>query len=70
MAKRGFLERHGVVRNAIREDLLFFGIPPLLVFTAGLVVSGRDGYDGLTSTIWGMVKNPEKSTSKLIPFIY
>lgn len=39
MAKRGFLTRHGIVRNAIREDMLYFGLPALFVFTAGLVVS-------------------------------
>jgi protein-S-isoprenylcysteine O-methyltransferase Ste14 len=42
MAKRGFLARHGIVRNAIREDMLYFALPGLLVFTAGLVVCGCD----------------------------
>jgi hypothetical protein len=53
--KRGFLERHGVVRNAIREDLLLFAILGISVFTLGLVVSA------MTYT---------EATSKLIPFIY
>ena len=44
MAKGGFLARHGIVRNAIREDMLYFALPGLLVFTAGLVVS-RVGCD-------------------------
>jgi len=59
MAKRGFLTRHQIVRNAIREDVLYFAIPALLVFTAGLVVSGRDGYDGLVAKIWELVSQPE-----------
>ena len=42
MAKRGFLTRHRIVRNAIREDVLYFALPALLVFTAGLVVSAWD----------------------------
>ncbi len=42
MAKDGFLARHGIVRNAIREDMLYFALPGLLVFTAGLVVSASD----------------------------
>jgi protein-S-isoprenylcysteine O-methyltransferase Ste14 len=42
MVKRGFLERHGIVRNAIREDMLYFALPALLFFTAGLVVSAWD----------------------------
>ncbi len=42
MAKRGFLKRHGIVRNAIREDMLYFAIPALFVFSAGMVVSAWD----------------------------
>jgi len=42
MAKRGFLARHGIVRNAIREDMLYFALPGLFVFTAGLVVCVGD----------------------------
>ncbi len=38
----GYLTKRGIVRNAIREDVLYFAIPALLVFTAGLVVSARD----------------------------
>jgi len=56
MAKRGFLSKHGIVRNAIREDVLFFAIPAVLVFFVGLVVSARDGYDGLVVTIWDLVR--------------
>ena len=43
------------MRNAIRKDLLFFALPAIVVFTAGLIVSGRDGYDGLVETIWDLV---------------
>jgi len=42
MAKRGFLARHGIVRNAIREDVLFFFLPWILVMFAGMVVSAWD----------------------------
>ena len=58
MAKRGFLSRHGIVRNAIRKDVLFFGLPALLVFFFGLVVSARDGYDGLVAAIWDLARHP------------
>jgi len=58
MAKRGFLERHRIVRNAIREDLLYFALPAFLVFFAGLVVSAWDGYDGLVAKIWELVRQP------------
>ncbi len=56
MVKRGFLSRHRIVRNAIRKDLLFFALPAIVVFTAGLAVSARDGYDGLVETIWDLVR--------------
>ena len=39
MAKRGFLARHDIVRNAIREDLLYFAIPAVFVLFAGMGVS-------------------------------
>ncbi len=58
MAKRWFLTRHGIVRNAIREDVLFFAIPAILVWSAVLVISAWDGYDGLVGTIWDLVRHP------------
>ncbi len=60
MAKRGYLSRHGIVRNEIKKDILIFGIPAFTVFLLGLIVSGRDGYDGLVETIWALVKDPQK----------
>ena len=59
MAMHDFLRRHRIVRNAIRKDLLFFGIPAILVFFSGLILSARDGYDGLLTTIWDLVRHPE-----------
>ena len=59
MAKRGYLERHKIVRSAIKKDMLFFCIPALAVFFAGLVVSGRDGYDGLLRAIWKVIRDPQ-----------
>ena len=59
MTIRGFLSRHGIVRNAIKKDILFFGIPAFTVFLLGLIVSGRDGYDGLVEAIWELVKDPQ-----------
>jgi protein-S-isoprenylcysteine O-methyltransferase Ste14 len=47
-------------RQAIRRDLLFFAVPALIVFAAGLVVSGQDGYDGLVDTLWRVVRSPEQ----------
>ncbi|MFQ5530778.1 MAG: methyltransferase family protein [Gemmatimonadota bacterium] len=59
MTEPGFLSRHGIKRNAIREDLLFFGLPGIVVLLAGLVVSGRDGYDGLVEALWDLVRHPQ-----------
>ena len=42
MAKRRFLKRHGIVRNAIKEDLRYFAIPWILVMYAGFGVSAWD----------------------------
>jgi len=58
MAKRGFPARHGIVRNTIKDDVLYFALPAVLVFYAGLVVSARDGYDGLVAKIWELVSQP------------
>jgi len=42
MARRGFLARHRIVRNAIREDVLCFAIPAVFVLSAGMGVSAWD----------------------------
>lgn len=42
MAKRGFLTRHRIVRNAIREDVLCFALPWIFVLSAGMGVSAWD----------------------------
>jgi hypothetical protein len=34
MPKPSFNERHQFIRNAIKEDLLQFALPALLIFTA------------------------------------
>ena len=60
MTKRGFLKRHGIVRNAIRKDILYFAIPALLIFTAGLVLSYRalDDRSGVVPALWNLVRQP------------
>jgi protein-S-isoprenylcysteine O-methyltransferase Ste14 len=39
MPKPGFNEKHQISRNAIKEDLLQFALPALLIFTVGLFVT-------------------------------
>jgi protein-S-isoprenylcysteine O-methyltransferase Ste14 len=45
MTKRGFLARHGIVRNAIRADMLYFALPAILVLSAGTGV-----------TVWDLIR--------------
>ena len=42
MPKRGFLARQGIVRNAIREDVLYFALPAIFVLIAGMGISAWD----------------------------
>lgn len=58
MAKRDFLRRHRIARSAIREDLLYFALPALLIFTTGLVVSAWDGWVDLLPTLWDLIQQP------------
>jgi len=59
MAKNGFLKRHGIVRNAIRKDMLYFALPGITVFIIELAFcNARDGLSGFWGTIWGLVKQP------------
>lgn len=70
MAKRGFKTRHRFVRNNIREDILYFALPAILVYAAGLVVSVNDGWDGLFVTLWALIRQPgsifELSAQKIV----
>ncbi len=63
MANNGFLKRHGIVRNAIKKDLLFFGIPAITVFSIGLAFCASAGTKaGLTNfwgIVWGLIKHPQ-----------
>ena len=42
MAKRGFLKRHGIVRNAIRKDIPYFFLPWLTVLCIEALFCTRD----------------------------
>jgi protein-S-isoprenylcysteine O-methyltransferase Ste14 len=59
MAKNGFLKRHGIVRNVIRKDMLYFFLPWLTVFYIELLFCVRDGFSGFWGTIWRLVKQPQ-----------
>jgi protein-S-isoprenylcysteine O-methyltransferase Ste14 len=63
MVKNGFLKRHGIVRNAIKKDILQFALPAIIVFSIGIVFCARDaernGLSNFWGTIWGLVKQPQ-----------
>ena len=58
MEKNGFLKRHGIVRNAIRKDLLQFAIPAIIIFFMELIFCA-DSLTGIWGTIWGPDKQPQ-----------
>ena len=59
MAKDGFLKRHGIVRNAIRKDILQFALPGITVLSLGLFFCARDGLSGFWGIIWELIKHPQ-----------
>lgn len=58
MAKRGFLAKYHIERNAIKQDLFYFAIPAIIIFSTGMVVSTGDGFDGLVSKIMELERQP------------
>ena len=58
MAKRGFLARHGIARNAIRKDILQFAIPAIIIFFMELIFYA-DSLTGFWGTISGLDKQPQ-----------
>jgi hypothetical protein len=52
MAKRGILKRLGIVRNVIKEDILCFAVPAMIVFYLEVRFCARDGLNGLWGTMW------------------
>ena len=63
MAKEGFLKRHGIVRNAIRKDLLYFALPGMTVFIIELIfcasAGARNGLSGFWGNLWELIKQPQ-----------
>ena len=59
MAKNSYFEKHQIVNSAMKKDLLFFGLPTFCLLVLGLTVSGRDGYDGMVETLFGLIIHPQ-----------
>lgn len=60
MAVRRFPAKHGIVivRDAMRQDLLFFAIPAFVVWVVAVVVTFRGGNRGLWGTVGEMFTQP------------
>ncbi|MHC4995901.1 MAG: methyltransferase family protein [Planctomycetota bacterium] len=57
MARNGFLKKRGIVRNAIRRDMLQFAIPGMTVFIIELNFCGS-GLSGFWRTVWTLITQP------------
>ncbi len=55
MTKSRFHKKHGIVRSAIKEDILFFGIPALTVFATVLIFCAAAGAEAGLTNFWGTV---------------
>jgi protein-S-isoprenylcysteine O-methyltransferase Ste14 len=60
VSKRTFLQKHGIVRSAIRKDLIFFAIPAILVFFVGMLVSTLHWWVRMTAILKNSLKHPER----------
>jgi len=58
MPKRGFLAGHGIVRSAIKKDILQFAIPAIIIFFIELRFCGL-ALSGCWGTVWSLVKQPQ-----------
>ena len=59
MVHRGFLKKHGIVRNAIKKDLIQFAIPGLIIFGIEIYFCARDGLTGFWGSVWELIKQPQ-----------
>ena len=57
MAKNGFFRKHGIVRSAIRKDILQFAIPAIIIFFMELIFCA-DSLTGFLGTISGLDAHP------------
>lgn len=60
MKENGFLKRHGIVRSAIRADLVFFAIPAMTVLVVGLIFCSKAGLSGFWGIAWHLITHPQE----------
>jgi protein-S-isoprenylcysteine O-methyltransferase Ste14 len=59
MAKRKWNSNLKIKRSAMREDLIYFAIPAIVVFFVGLQFCSRDGSTGFWVTLWKLIRQPQ-----------
>ena len=59
MEDHGFLKRHGIVRSAIRADIVFFAIPGMTVLVLGLYFCIKAGLSGFWGIAWNLITHPQ-----------
>lgn len=60
MEDHGFLKRHGIVRSAIRADIVFFAIPSITVLVLGLYFCAKAGLSGFWGIAWHLITHPQE----------
>ncbi len=60
MEDHGFLKRHGIVRSAIRADIVFFAIPGMTVLVLGLYFCTKAGLSGFWGIAWNLITHPQE----------
>ncbi len=58
MVKKGYLSKHRIVMNKIKEDIIYFGIPAIIVFASGLIISFMDK-KGFANTLSNLITQPQ-----------
>ncbi|MEE3372101.1 MAG: isoprenylcysteine carboxylmethyltransferase family protein [Planctomycetota bacterium] len=60
MEVHGFLKRHGIVRSAIRADIVLFAIPGMTVLVLGLYFCTKAGLSGFWRIAWHLLTHPQE----------
>lgn len=59
MAKRPWHQKLRIVRSAMREDLLYFALPAIIVFIVEIDLCRRDGFSGFWGALGSLIKHPQ-----------
>ncbi len=58
MERKDKISSRRIVRSTMKSDILYFGIPGLIVFTLGLGVCATTGYTGMVSNLIQIISDP------------